>query len=91
MPRSPDRVDREARAKGVGPPSGGRSDRHRRVVWGLFVLLERIAEQDKDLADPEVDTFFEVAEAEIGTTGLLSGWAIVAAFLRKRLIVDAAS
>jgi hypothetical protein len=51
----------------------------------------RTAEQDKDLADPEVDTFFEVAEAEIGTTGLLSGWAIVAAFLRKRLIVDAAT
>ena len=56
------------------------------VVWGLFVLLERTAEQDKDLPDPEVDAFLEAAESEVGPDGLLSGWAIVAAFLRKHLI-----
>ena len=56
------------------------------VVWGLFVLLERTADQDKDFPDDEVDAFFEAAEAEIGTDGLLSGWAIVAALLRKHLI-----
>lgn len=56
------------------------------VVWGLFVLLEMTAEQDKDLPDPEVDAFLEAAEAEVGTDGLLSGWAIVAAILRKHLI-----
>jgi hypothetical protein len=49
------------------------------VVWGLFVLLERTAEQDKDLPDPEVDAFLEAAESEVGPDGLLSGWAIVAA------------
>ena len=56
------------------------------VVWGLFVLLETTAEQDKDLPDPEVDAFLEAAEAEIGPDGLMSGWAIVAAILRKHLI-----
>ena len=55
------------------------------IVWGLFVLLETIADQDRDLPDPEVDAFLEAAEAEIGPDGLLSGWA-VAAILRKHLI-----
>jgi len=55
------------------------------VVWGLFALLETVAEQDKDLPDPQVDAFLEAAEAEVGTDGLLSGWAIVAAILRKHL------
>jgi hypothetical protein len=59
------------------------------IVWGLFVHLERTAEQDKDFPDSEVDAFFEGAESEIGTDGLLSGWAIVAALLRKRLIEHA--
>ena len=59
------------------------------IVWGLFVLLERIAESDKDLPDPEVDAFLDAAEAEVGTDGLLSGWAIVAALLRQRLIEHA--
>jgi hypothetical protein len=51
------------------------------VAWGLFRKLEAAAE----LPDPEVDAFYEAAEAEIGTGGLLSGWAIVAAVLRKSL------
>jgi hypothetical protein len=55
------------------------------VVWGLFVMLEKA----EGLPDPEVDAFVEAAEAEIGTDGLLSGWAIVAALLRKRLIEHA--
>jgi hypothetical protein len=56
------------------------------VVWGLFVLLETTAEQDKDLPDPDVDAFLQAAESEIGVEGLLGGWAIVAAILRKHLI-----
>jgi hypothetical protein len=56
------------------------------IVWGLFVLLERIAESDRDLPDPEVDAFLEAAESEVGTDGLLSGWAIVAAVIRKQLL-----
>jgi hypothetical protein len=56
------------------------------MTWGLFVLLETTAEQDKDLPDPEVDAFLEAAESEIGVDGLLSGWAIVSAILRKHLI-----
>lgn len=42
------------------------------AVWGLFVLLETTADQDKDLPDPEVDAFLEAAESEVGTDGLLS-------------------
>ena len=33
--------------------------------------------------------FVEAAEAEIGVEGLLSGWAIVAALLRERLVEHA--
>jgi hypothetical protein len=33
-----------------------------------------------------VDGLLEAAEAEIGTDGLLSGWALVAALLRKLLV-----
>ena len=59
------------------------------VTWGLFVFLEDVEEAGRDLPDPEVDAFFEAAEAEIGTDGLLSGWALTAALLRKRLIEHA--
>jgi hypothetical protein len=52
---------------------------------GLFVLLGKA----EDLPDPEVDAFYEATESEIGTDGLLSGWAIVAALLRRRLIEHA--
>jgi len=52
------------------------------IVWGLFTKLEAA----RDLPDREVDAFYEAAVSEIGTDGLLSGWAIVAAVLRKRLI-----
>jgi len=45
------------------------------VTWGLFVLIEKA----EVLPDPEVDVFVEAAESEIGTDGLLSGWALVAA------------
>jgi hypothetical protein len=59
------------------------------VTWGLFVKLEAAEEAGRDLPDPEVDAFFEAAEAEIGTHGLLSGWAIVGAYLRHKLIEHA--
>jgi hypothetical protein len=55
------------------------------VTWGLFCKLEAA----ETLPDPEVEAFFEAAESEIGTDGLLSGWTIVAALLRKRLIKHA--
>jgi hypothetical protein len=56
------------------------------VTWGLFRKLEEAEEAGRDLPDPEVDVFYEAAEAEIGVDGLLSGWAIVAALLRKYLL-----
>jgi hypothetical protein len=37
------------------------------------------------LPDPAVDDLVAGAEETIGTDGLLSGWALVAAFLRARL------
>lgn len=52
------------------------------VTWGLICKLETA----ELLPDPEADAFSEAAEAEIGTDGLLSGWAIVAALLRMGLI-----
>jgi hypothetical protein len=52
------------------------------TTWGLFRALEAA----KTLPDPTVDSLFEAAEAEIGTDGLLSGWALVAALLRVELL-----
>ena len=43
------------------------------VTWGFFCKLEAV----ETLPDPEVEAFFEAAEPEIGTDGLLSGWATV--------------
>ena len=55
------------------------------VVWALFTKLETA----ETLPDPEVDAFLEAAESEIAVDGLLSGWAIVAPLLRKRLMKHA--
>jgi hypothetical protein len=52
------------------------------VTHGLFRALERAEE----LLDPTVDELLEAAEVEIGTDGLLSGWALVAALLRDQLL-----
>jgi hypothetical protein len=52
------------------------------ITWGLFTALETAEE----LPDLTVDGLLEAAEAEIGTDGLLSGWALVAALLRKLLV-----
>jgi hypothetical protein len=59
------------------------------IVWALFTKLEGVEGAGRDLPDPEVDAFFDAAEAEIGYDGLMGGWAIVAALLRKRLIEHA--
>jgi hypothetical protein len=64
-------------------------DAYTPVAWALFTKLEEVEEAGRDLPDPEVDGFVEAAEAEIGVGGLLSGWAIVAALLRKSLIEHA--
>lgn len=55
------------------------------ISWGLFRALEAA----ETLPDPTVDSLLEGAEAEIGTDGLLSGWAITAAYLRHKLIEHA--
>jgi hypothetical protein len=55
------------------------------VTWGLFRALEAA----EDLPDPVVDELLEAAEDEIGTDGLLSGWALVAAVLRMALLEHA--
>jgi hypothetical protein len=52
------------------------------VTWGLFRALEAA----ETLPDPTVDELLEAAEDEIGTDGLLSGWALVAALLRHHLL-----
>jgi hypothetical protein len=52
------------------------------VTWGLFRALEAA----ETLPDPTVDSLLEAAEAEIGTEGLLSGWALLAALLGDQLL-----
>ena len=43
----------------------------------------------ENLPDPEVDALYVAAEDKIGIDELLSGWAMVAALLRKQLIRNA--
>jgi hypothetical protein len=59
------------------------------ITWSLFAELEQVEEDGRDLPDPEVDALVAGAESTIGTEGLLSGWALVAAWLRARLIEHA--
>jgi hypothetical protein len=58
------------------------------ITWSLFVELEEAC-ADRQLRDPAVDDLVAGAEETIGTDGLLSGWALVGAFLRARLIEHA--
>lgn len=55
------------------------------IAWSLFVELEQVEEDGRDLPDPAVDDLLDGAESTIGTGGLLSGWALCAAYLRRRL------
>ena len=55
------------------------------VAWWLFRALEAA----ESLPDPTVDELLDAAEDEIGTVGLLSGWALVATLLRFHLIEHA--
>jgi hypothetical protein len=55
------------------------------IALGLFRALEAAP----DLPDPTVDDLLDQAEDEIGTDGLLSGWALVAGRLRDVLVVHA--
>jgi hypothetical protein len=57
-------------------------DHYTPVVWALFTKREAA----ETLPDPEVEAFFEAAEAQIGVDGLLSGWGIVAARLRQMIL-----
>lgn len=71
-----------------GPPSKGdavAAPDEFTICWALFVELEEVCEHGQ-LPDPAVDNLVAGAESTIGTDGLLSGWALVAAFLRARLI-----
>lgn len=56
------------------------------ITWSLFAELEQVEEDGRLLPDPAVDDLVAGAEETIGTGGLLSGWALVAAYLRARLI-----
>jgi hypothetical protein len=58
------------------------------ITWALFSELEE-AVRDWKLPDPTVDGLMEGAEDTIGTDGLLSGWALVATFLRARQLEHA--
>jgi hypothetical protein len=55
------------------------------IAWSLFTELEQVDEDGRDLPDPVVDGIYSGAESRIGVDGLLSGWAIVAAHLRRHL------
>jgi hypothetical protein len=55
------------------------------IVLGLFRALEAACEGD-GLPDPTVDSLYEAAVEEIGPEGLDSGWALVAAKLRKVIL-----
>ena len=55
----------------------------------MFVELEQVEEDGRELPDPAVDDLVAGAEETIGTDGLLSGWALLAAYLRARLIEHA--
>jgi len=55
------------------------------ITWALFAKLEEICEHGQ-LPDPAVDDLVAGAEETIGTDGLLSGWGLVAACLRARLV-----
>jgi hypothetical protein len=51
------------------------------ITWGLFIKLETAPMGELE----DAWAFEEAAEAEIGVDGLLRGWALVAAVLRKHL------
>ena len=69
-----------------GPPRGDAVDVDEfSITWALFTRLEEVCEHGQ-LHDPVVDDLVAGAES---TIDLLSGWALVAAYLRARLIEHA--